>query len=1159
MREQRRVFVLLLIICILMPSEVSVFGVSTISGSNVWRILQVGSNLDVFTQRGGTGNLAPSDAFAPEELLILYSNVTYSDSPVQNKSVTFEIHDATGNVRATLGKYTNASGIATASFRLPSSGSPGVEDPSVFGNWTVISTAELDGNAVSDTVTFECGWLVKVVSVEPGTHLNGNWYSKTVFHKLEPLEVMVTLRSICFSSQNIYLSVDYFDAQGYPFFDNGLQYTKMGRTTENVTVRLERIPTWTRVGNARLQAVVTSKPVEQGGTALCPPISNFTAISSLHWWNYSWDRRKKVEVCENSGHSRTMLSVEITFEHGGDTQADGSDIRVIAETSEILCTVIEINGTHATVRIEISLLAFQARTVFIYYGNRNSSTPGFLLDSSKELDVSTTLSSEPTTVVIPDTIAVPDDFSSLQQAINHANTADTVFAEKGTYHQAVFLNNSVVLMGESVTQTILDGDGSRNVTVVTKDNVTVADLTIRNSGNHAPFAGIVLDRVENCTVTSTNIKDCYYGVSLSQSPNNIIETNNVTGNTKGIYLFNSSGCDVSGNVFKGNNVAVYADASANCNQIHENSIRENTIGIELSSSSNNIVSKDTITGNLKGVRIAGGDARNNTVCKNDIANSGQYGVGLFSSQGNIVTENSIGLNAYGVWLNGASDNRFFFNNFTGNSTQVFVEVTSSGNVWNDCYPWGGNYWSDLGATDVYSGVVQNETGTDGISDEPYVIDASNLDNYPLMRPWVPFENGPMYIRADGNVDPSGCPVHRRGDAYCVDNEAFVSNASGIVIEKDSITLDGLNHSLVGTGAGLGIEVKANGVTILRVRVSAFSVGVFLQSKSDVTISGADIEDCNYRGIHLGCCQESRIHENHIINCSLDGIVLDSASACSIDDNSIFGNGGCGVFVGVGSSLNNITRNQIRGNAMGVSLSDGLNMVFHNSFVGNGISAHSEPSNTWDRGYPFGGNYWSDYAGADADSDDIGDAAYVINVNNKDNFPLMNPWTPPDLAVLSLETSKSVVGDGFTVNVTTLCENRGNKIENCEVRLYANVSGIASQSFLLRSGQQVACVFNVNASGSEKGNYSLRDLITPLEEETSVADNNCTDGWVFVTIPGDINGDFRTDLKDLVLLAKAYGSTPGDANWNGNADIDGNGDIRLTDLVTMATHYGEHFP
>jgi hypothetical protein len=62
-----------------------------------------------------------------------------------------------------------------------------------------------------------------------------------------------------------------------------------------------------------------------------------------------------------------------------------------------------------------------------------------------------------------------------------------------------------------------------------------------------------------------------------------------------------------------------------------------------------------------------------------------------------------------------------------------------------------------------------------------------------------------------------------------------------------------------------------------------------------------------------------------------------------------------------------------------------------------------------------------------------------------------------------------------------------------------------------------------------------------------------------TIPGDINGDFQVSLVDLVLLANAYGSTPGTPKWNPNADIDGNGVVGLTDLVLMALHYGQHYP
>ena len=58
-------------------------------------------------------------------------------------------------------------------------------------------------------------------------------------------------------------------------------------------------------------------------------------------------------------------------------------------------------------------------------------------------------------------------------------------------------------------------------------------------------------------------------------------------------------------------------------------------------------------------------------------------------------------------------------------------------MWDDGYPSGGNYWSDCTDVDLYSGPYQNEAGSDGIWDHPYVIDADNQDRYPLVNPWTP--------------------------------------------------------------------------------------------------------------------------------------------------------------------------------------------------------------------------------------------------------------------------------------------------------------------------------------------------------------------------------------------------------------------------------------
>lgn len=56
------------------------------------------------------------------------------------------------------------------------------------------------------------------------------------------------------------------------------------------------------------------------------------------------------------------------------------------------------------------------------------------------------------------------------------------------------------------------------------------------------------------------------------------------------------------------------------------------------------------------------------------------------------------------------------------------------------------------------------------------------------------------------------------------------------------------------------------------------------------------------------------------------------------------------------------------------------------------------------------------------------------------------------------------------------------------------------------------------------------------------------------IPGDINADGKVSLADLVILANAYGSSPGQINWNPKADLSFNGNVDLLDLVILADHY-----
>jgi hypothetical protein len=57
------------------------------------------------------------------------------------------------------------------------------------------------------------------------------------------------------------------------------------------------------------------------------------------------------------------------------------------------------------------------------------------------------------------------------------------------------------------------------------------------------------------------------------------------------------------------------------------------------------------------------------------------------------------------------------------------------------------------------------------------------------------------------------------------------------------------------------------------------------------------------------------------------------------------------------------------------------------------------------------------------------------------------------------------------------------------------------------------------------------------------------------ILGDVNGDGTVNIKDLFLVAKAFGTKEGDDGYSPIADLDNNKEIDIMDLYTVARDYG----
>jgi parallel beta-helix repeat protein len=267
-------------------------------------------------------------------------------------------------------------------------------------------------------------------------------------------------------------------------------------------------------------------------------------------------------------------------------------------------------------------------------------------------------------------------------------------------------------------------------------------------------------------------------------------------------------------------------------------------------------------------------------------------------------------------------------------------------------------------------------------------------------PLVRAEPGTIYIRADGSIDPIGAPIKTVDNVTYTLTDNITSSGDGIIVERDDVVIDGNGYTLQGSGAyskGIDLTGRSN-VTVKNTRIMEFYCGILLYSSSSNDISGNNITANTWDGIGLYYSSNNAISGNNITANNDYGIVLDySSSGNSISGNNVEKNGyGISLWSSWG---NNISGNKItNNNDYGVYLySSSNNEFFHNNFIDNAAQAFAinSDTNTWDNGYPSGGNYWSDYNETDSDGDGIGDSPYVIDSSNQDNYPLMHPYIPGD--------------------------------------------------------------------------------------------------------------------------------------------------------------------
>ena len=323
---------------------------------------------------------------------------------------------------------------------------------------------------------------------------------------------------------------------------------------------------------------------------------------------------------------------------------------------------------------------------------------------------------------------------SIQEAINRAQPGDTVTVQKGTYTEALTIDQSISLIGEEGA--VIDGNGTGNVITITGNDITIEGLTVQNSGADATNSGIYVQEGQNHIIKDNVLKDTMHGIYMNDSRDAVISGNQISSVSEhfsnrgsGIFIFKGSGYTIDDNVMMSVQDGIYVESASDMT-LRNNEAYSSRYGLHFMFAKDVLAEENHMERNITGMMIM--DSESIQVLNNEVINQFHvrgFGLLIYEShdlllEGNEIRQNSTGLslektvdveikrniisaNQVGLEFIGENENNIFTeNNFIANIVQSKISNNDmkldNGEI--------GNYWDDYSSFDI--------TG-DGIGEETY--------------------------------------------------------------------------------------------------------------------------------------------------------------------------------------------------------------------------------------------------------------------------------------------------------------------------------------------------------------------------------------------------------------------------------------------------------